>query len=548
MPESAGPSAHERARQLFRFLKAFAERNVPLKRTIADQRWSQPLSMLPKYPTIAIGQVELATANRPGVQAGDDTTGEPPLLSIKRPKTTRAPRPPEALTGWLEPGWESPDAQITVLPERNEERGGALVPARFEDDRVRVSGLSEWKANWIRWAEVERPVREAMAVFERFYSLRRTVELESEQVELMLGDGRLRWRSDEGVVDHPILLQRVELEFDADVPELRVIDTDRAPELYATLLQGQDGLSAEQLHALREELETRGYHPLERDATSGFLRRMVQLLAPGGQLVEGATGEPATADPVVIRDPILFLRPRISGYPAAFDRILEHLESEDDLPVSLTRLVGITPPAPEYHRPPPTSPWSEPPDVLLSKPANAEQVAIARALEEHTAVLVQGPPGTGKSHTIANLIGHLVAQGKRVLVTSQTTKALRVLRGQIERSLQPLCVAVLENDLEARTQMEQAVRGILARLTTADDDVLVREIQALTADRARLNQEIVEITLDLRAAREAEYEPIIIAGEPVSPAEAARRMHDYADGNDWIPGPLTPGAPIPAHL
>ena len=103
--------------------------------------------------------------------------------------------------------------------------------------------------------------------------------------------------------------------------------------------------------------------------------------------------------------------------------------------------------------------------MLLSKPANLEQVQIARALEQHKAVIVQGPPGTGKSHTIANLIGHLVADGKRVLVTSHTTKALRVLREHIVEDLRPLCVALLEQDLEGRTQLESAVRGIVRHLT-----------------------------------------------------------------------------------
>ena len=65
-------------------------------------------------------------------------------------------------------------------------------------------------------------------------------------------------------------------------------------------------------------------------------------------------------------------------------------------------------------------------------PTNAEQEAIARRLSEHRGVTVQGPPGTGKTHTIANLVSHLVGHGKRVLVTSQKEQALSVLR---ERSL-----------------------------------------------------------------------------------------------------------------
>ena len=70
-------------------------------------------------------------------------------------------------------------------------------------------------------------------------------------------------------------------------------------------------------------------------------------------------------------------------------------------------------------------------EVLFGKEANQEQFRIAQRLNQHGSVLVQGPPGTGKSHTIANLIGHLLAHGQSVLVTSHTTKALRVLRDHV---------------------------------------------------------------------------------------------------------------------
>jgi hypothetical protein len=402
---------------------------------------------------------------------------------------------------------------VEVVRERNEQRRGRTVTVPFDEVPARPAALEPYRAAWGRWAEAERPARAAMRVFERFYELKGKIDLESERVELVLGDGRLRWQRPEGAIDHPVLLQRVELEFDPDAPEFRVIDADRAAELHGALLQGGEGISAQTLNELRAELEAGGYHPLARAATSGYLRRLAQLLGPRGAFREERADVAPGPDPAIHRDPALFLRARLSGFPAAFDRVLEDLETREDLPLSLTRLVGVAPPAVERQPAAATSPWSEPPDVLLSKPANLEQVEIARALDAHRAVLVQGPPGSGKSHTIANLIGHLVAHGKRVLVTSHTTKALRVLRDQVVEALRPLCVAVLEQDVEARTQLEQSVRGILARLTAAREESLGREVAALAETRAGLIAEIDRITADLRTAREAEYLPIAIAGE-----------------------------------
>ena len=74
----------------------------------------------------------------------------------------------------------------------------------------------------------------------------------------------------------------------------------------------------------------------------------------------------------------------------------------------------------------------------MTKPSNAEQADVVRRLESNTGVLVQGPPGTGKSHTIGNIVGHYLAHGRSVLVTSHTSKALDVLREHIVPALRPL--------------------------------------------------------------------------------------------------------------
>lgn len=74
---------------------------------------------------------------------------------------------------------------------------------------------------------------------------------------------------------------------------------------------------------------------------------------------------------------------------------------------------------------------------------------IARRIREAGSVVVQGPPGTGKTHTIANLIGHFLSEGKRILVTSQKTKALSVLKDKLPISFRDLCVSrVSENQKE----------------------------------------------------------------------------------------------------
>src|SRR5438874_1258726 len=150
------------------------------------------------------------------------------------------------------------------------------------------------------------------------------------------------------------------------------------------------------------------------------------------------------------------------------------------------------------------------PDILFSKPVNTEQYEIAARLAKSKAVLVQGPPGTGKTHTIANLLGYLLAQGKTVLVTAHTTKALRVLRGQVDEALQPLCLSVLEGDTDSQAQLSRAAQDIANRLSRADAASLRREAGLLREKRRKLLGIAEELRRQLRAARFSEIEEVVL--------------------------------------
>jgi primosomal protein N' len=133
-------------------------------------------------------------------------------------------------------------------------------------------------------------------------------------------------------------------------------------------------------------------------------------------------------------------------------RYVDALPDYEELPESLLRIVGLeTGREQEAGEHEPGSI-----DLLLTNDANPEQELVIHRLEETGAVLVllvQGPPGTGKTHTIANLVGHLLAQKKSVLVTSHTSKALRVVRDKVAKPLQSLCVSVFYGDEESSKQL-----------------------------------------------------------------------------------------------
>jgi very-short-patch-repair endonuclease len=539
--------ARDKIARVFRYLEALNQHRNPVQWNIDSQLWRLWLHDLPVHSSIEMGP---ARGNAPGGAIPEDFsqgTEANFIFKVRRPKLTSPPEPPPEIVPWLKDAWDDPGTDEVIRDARkvSHHPGEAeTLSASLE----KGSSFREWQKRRDEWAEGERPAREAMKIFEMLYELHGQLEREAERVEMVLGDGILHWHRAEGTIHHPILLQRLQLEFDPAIPEFTVSEAEQPVELYSALFQSLGEVDGRAVGRCREELDQGGYHPLGGEPTSSFLKRLVVQLSPRGQFMESGLAQEERTGPWIERDPVVFLRARTLGFAAAIEGILDDLRTRQELPWALLNIVGEEAPIVEgdpagQH---PASSFDEPqPDVLLSKPANPEQVRIALQLEQHGGVLVQGPPGTGKTHTIGNLIGHLLAQGKSVLVTSHTTKALRMVRQHIDPALRPLCVSLLDSDLDSRRQLESAVAGIAERLSSADSASLDREACALEAERHELVQTLNSILHQLAQARADEYREIVIGDRSWIPADAARKVRQDEDRHGWIPGPVTAEAALP---
>ena len=535
-------TGRDRLLRVFRYLEALNEHRNPVKRRLGEQLWTLWLKDLPEHSSIRRGTPAAGVPSLPESDGDVSAPAQDPdfVLKIARPRLTGPPTPPATLEGWLAGGWEDPFNEVTPLESSGPGR------MRFAADPKRVLVFEQWKEDRDQWAKNERPARTAMEIFEDFYQLYGRVEREAERVEIVLGDGILSWRRPEGTVHHPILLQRLQLSFSPSVPEFTLTETEHPVELYSALFQSMPDVDGRAIGRCRDELEQEGYSPVGDGLTSGFLQRLVVQLSPRGEFIESGAPEEDIDNPRVGRQPVLFLRARTLGFAAAIEAILEDLRSRDDLPWSLLNIVGLEPPPIEEENPDKFGdPGKADADVLLSKPANPEQVRIARWTEHAGGVLVQGPPGTGKTYTIGNLVGHLLAEGKNVLVTSHTTKALRMVRSQIVPELRSLSVSLLESDLDSHLQLESAVSSIADRLSRTDARSLEFETDRLTQERAELLDQLAKLRQQLADARADEYRDVAVGGKAWAPAEAARKIARESDINGWIPGPVQPGVDLP---
>lgn len=170
-------------------------------------------------------------------------------------------------------------------------------------------------------------------------------------------------------------------------------------------------------------------------------------------------------------------------------------------------------------------------------PTNDEQRQIAERLKRRPHVLVKGPPGTGKSHTIANLICHLLAKGQRVLVTAHAPKALTVLRDLLPENIRSLCVTALGSSREDDRLLEDSVRGILSRKNEWKGEPWAQqEIDRLEKELRELEDRSAIVDRRLRECREAEtHLHTLPGGYTGTAAQIARQIAKEKDKFDWFP-------------
>jgi len=533
--------AKDRLKSVYRFLKELHELRNPVIKKLVPKHGMR-INEWPAHESIQVRTGDFSpNPNDPLMQDEPEY-----LIVVKRANLTKCPPPPKPLESWLLSGWEICTRPVDKVPSKNLVSGdGRTVVVAFEDAPERLQALSTWSRTRDAWAATERIAVRARGVFDEFHSVWALLQKEGGSMELVADDGWLGIDSQR--IRHPLLSQSLNLDFDVSGPEFRVSVTLEQPELFTALLRQIPEVEARMIGMMADDLKKIPVQPLGDVSTNQFFKRLAQGLFRDGEFYPD--GQPAgeVDSPVIWRDTTLHVRKKVAGLLKAITAIMEHLQLPTVVPSDgLSRIVGFEPgeeqesgslaggsggdPAP---RPRPAEA-----EILFSKLANDEQYRIAAQLANNSNVLVQGPPGTGKTHTIANLLGHLLAQGKTVLVTAHTTKALRVLREKIVAPLQPLCLSVLDSESESKAQLAKAAQQIVARLATCDAASMKKEAGSLRKKRTDMLAAAQVKRNKLRSARESEIEEIVIRGESVRPVEAAKQVAAAAATNDWIPGPL----------
>ncbi|MFG2908049.1 AAA domain-containing protein [Kitasatospora sp. NPDC048286] len=482
--------------------------------------------------------------------SGDDGR---PLLILDHVPQAAAPELPPVLEGWVDERLcQDADAEDPPLAEEGPYRTGesetggegwqseATVVRDEAADVLRAYG--PWLTRWRLWAERERSERSQRELYEKVYHWHQQLVQQDDQYELVLTVGLLTWREPSGGVIHRhVLSRRVETRVDRRTARITVRLTDNGAVRLEDrdFLDTDDGWVPERAAAYDEELSARPLHLLSEEALD-CLSQWLDLVLPRPVAFSTNWRPPAGPESSarLTFAPALLMRPRDRNAVLNFyDRIAESVVSERRAPLGLAQLVMSLNPEDRANwggRQAPALFGDEP---LFPGKTNAQQRSVLQRLQRDTGVVVQGPPGTGKTHTIANLVSALLAQGQRVLVTSAKDQPLTVLRDKLPPAVRDLCVLLLSTtSQDGANELERTINALSDQVAVGDTDQLRDEIRRLTQRRYEVRSRIKLLTEQVISLREAEVyqHPEVAPGYSGTLAAIVRKVQDEAVRLSWI--------------
>lgn len=191
------------------------------------------------------------------------------LFQVDQPDLHKCPNPPASLRGWLDTGWErtameevEPRKQIPVAAEEGE------AVEYFGSNSKRVKDFQMWSAQRAQWRAEEQKRRNTKRIFDDLYSLYQEMRDNVDGMELVAGNGFFRCAKkteDGALIDHPLLLRKIRLDYEKQRRAIQIIDAGVATEFHDECLKGLDDIPGENQQHVREYIRDTEPHPMGTD-------------------------------------------------------------------------------------------------------------------------------------------------------------------------------------------------------------------------------------------------------------------------------------------
>lgn len=429
----------------------------------------------------------------------------------------------------------------------------ALVKAQF---------ATYLDTKWRPWAEEEKLRRKTIRLYSQLFTLKQQLEgsIVEAQLELSWGVGLGIWNSNGATVSYPLVGRLAELSLNPVTAEMEIRPRDVDARIEVDWYASVDNPGVAELEKAAKEFfgkATTTFSPYDRGTFEPLLRTAATNLDANGiywpnEVSADDRTLPKSDGKLKVTDTwVLFARPRTNSlflqdleelkkraeeaesYPPAVVAVVTDPDTSNSV-VELPTFRGVS----ASYQPQDNASGKKARDLYFPKAFNDEQVRIIQLLDNSDGVVVQGPPGTGKTHTIANVICHYLAEGKRVLVTSMKDPALAVLQDQLPQEIRPLAISLLTSEQEGMKQFECAIQKIASEVQGLDRASTTRAINHLGESIDALHGKLATIDRKIGEWVQRNLATVRLESEEVDPQDAAREVARNVDQFEWIPDTL----------
>jgi len=522
--ETHSARVRDRSVRLFRYLEAVERLQTKPVRTLDTYAQSMPaggvewLADLPSQP-------EVRCIVGGGLPAGEDL-----LLQVERVHLPEMPEPDAAFASYLE------------MPDGPDERPALRASAGEELDGTVRRLFDQWLAQWSAW-EVEvarlRPVKD---LYRRLFGLCERLDQSPEELEVVVASGCLSWRpTGHPIVRRHLLVAPALLRFEA-ASGVITLEAQRGEPVRVELDMldpGLRGVLADPEDQLCDGLTC----VLDEEEVAGPLSRLAHSFTNDGVYDPDSAAPPSGPAPVVGFAPALIVRRRTNQrklrmLAAIVTRLEDAAMPVPDGVASIVDPIDLDTQTRNSSRSD-----LERTDAYLPLPANRQQREIVWSVEHRRHTVVQGPPGTGKTHTIANVLAHLLATGRRVLVTAQTERALKEVRGKLPPDLRDLAIAVTGQGRDERAELPRAVQKMNEYVDGYEPEEARQRQDALERDVDGLRRRQAEIEARLFHSRVDAGTEVVIGAYRGTVAQIVRQLSEQAARYGWLEDDHVPPEP-----
>lgn len=421
-------------------------------------------------------------------------------------------------------------------------------------------------SQWSIWAEEEKKRRRTIKLYSELFTLKQQLEgsIVDTQIELVWGIGLGVWKTNEFSIRYPLITQSVEVSLNPKDMAIEIRPRRSAEPLFELdVYMSIDSLGVADVQKAYNDLmskQTQDFSPFERFSYEPQLQLAATHLDSKGvywptQITNEDRQIPDSGENLKVTDTwILFARPRSKSlYIQDLENFKKHFNDEKAGEISSVIKAMVQEPVDEHREIKLTNfrglsnlgytsdegNTETASELFFPLPFNEEQVKIVQKLEHSNGVVVQGPPGTGKTHTIANIIAHYMANGKRVLVTSMKEPALSVLKEKLPVTIQPLAISLLTNEQDGMKQFEFAISKIAQELQTIDRAALGCEIETDEQYIDKLHAKLAWIDRSITNWAKSNIQPIYMDGQEIHPEDAAKEIAAANGEFDWLEDPIS---------